>query len=74
MVGKIGRLAQFLHQEGSPAMIEVDGGITTQNLAQVYQAGGAVICQCAAQFSTIPRALRPVFRLCGNRSWKNNGQ
>ena len=51
MVGKIGRLTQFLHQEGSSAMIEVDGGITAQNLAQVYQAGGRSFVSGSAVFN-----------------------
>ncbi len=39
MAGKISRVAQLLKQAGSPAIIQVDGGMTTQTLPDAYQAG-----------------------------------
>ena len=50
MAGKISRLAQFLNQSGSSAIIQVDGGMTTDTLPQAYQAGARVFVSGSAIF------------------------
>ena len=50
MAGKIRRLAQFLMQLDSPAIIQVDGGMTAQTLPEAYQAGARAFVSGSAIF------------------------
>lgn len=48
---KIGRLAQMIRACGSHAIIEVDGGIKSHNIAQVAQAGASLLVSGSGVFS-----------------------
>jgi ribulose-phosphate 3-epimerase len=50
MAGKIKRVAQFLEQAGSAALIQVDGGMTAQTLPAARQAGAQVFVSGSAIF------------------------
>ena len=50
MAGKIRRLTQFLKQSDSPAIIQVDGGMTARTLPEAYQAGARVFVSGSAIF------------------------
>jgi ribulose-phosphate 3-epimerase len=50
MAGKIGRAARLLDEVGSPAVIQVDGGITPQTIAEAWQAGARVFVSGSAVF------------------------
>lgn len=50
MAGKVSRLAQLLGQAGSSAMIQVDGGMTSQTLPEAYRAGARAFVSGSAVF------------------------
>lgn len=50
MAGKVNRLAKFLEQAGSSAIIQVDGGMTAQTLPEAYQAGARAFVSGSAVF------------------------
>jgi ribulose-phosphate 3-epimerase len=50
MTGKINRVAQFLEQTGSRAIIQVDGGITGRTLPEAYRAGARAFVSGSAIF------------------------
>jgi len=50
MAGKISRVAQFLQQAGSSALIQVDGGMTVQTLPEAYRAGARAFVSGSAIF------------------------
>jgi ribulose-phosphate 3-epimerase len=50
MTGKIRRVVQFLEQAGSPAMVQVDGGITAETLPDARKAGAQVFVSGSAIF------------------------
>lgn len=50
VVSKIAQVRQLLNQQGSPALIEVDGGITAETLPLVYSAGARLIVAATAIF------------------------
>jgi ribulose-phosphate 3-epimerase len=50
MAGKIGRVSQFLEQVASPALIQVDGGITPQTLPDAWKAGARAFVSGSAIF------------------------
>lgn len=50
MAAKVRRVAQYLHQTGSSAMIQVDGGITSDTLMEAYQAGARAFVSGSAVF------------------------
>jgi ribulose-phosphate 3-epimerase len=51
MAGKISRVAQFLKQAGSSAIIQVDGGMTAQTLPGAFQAGARAFVSGSAIFN-----------------------
>jgi len=51
MAGKVSRVAQFLKQTGSSAVIQVDGGMTAQTLLGAYQAGARAFVSGSAIFN-----------------------
>ena len=50
MAGKIDRVAKFLAQSGSSAIIQVDGGITAQTLPDAWRAGARAFVSGSAIF------------------------
>ncbi|MCA1955020.1 MAG: ribulose-phosphate 3-epimerase [Anaerolinea sp.] len=50
MSTKIAHIRQMLNQRSSPALLEVDGGITAQTLPACYQAGANVFVAATAIF------------------------
>lgn len=50
MIKKITQVHQILEDHASPALIEVDGGITSENLPAVYSAGARLIVAATAIF------------------------
>lgn len=50
MAGKINRMTQFLEETGSSAIIQVDGGVTSQTLSEAYQAGARAFVSGSAIF------------------------
>jgi ribulose-phosphate 3-epimerase len=51
MAAKIRRAADWLKQVGSPAMIQVDGGMTAQTLPEAWRAGARVFVSGSAIFN-----------------------
>jgi ribulose-phosphate 3-epimerase len=66
MAGKINRVAQFLKEAGSSAIIQVDGGMTAQTLPEAYQAGarafvsGSAIFGCPGGITEGIKSLRSI--------------
>ncbi len=50
MAAKISRVARFLEQAGSSAIIQVDGGMTAQTISEAYQAGARAFVSGSAIF------------------------
>ncbi|MFK7802946.1 MAG: ribulose-phosphate 3-epimerase [Anaerolineae bacterium] len=50
--GKISRLARMIQASGSKAVIEVDGGIKSHNVAQVAAAGASLLVSGSGVFSS----------------------
>ena len=50
MAAKISRVAHFLEQAGSSAIIQVDGGMTAQTLPEAYRAGARAFVSGSAIF------------------------
>ena len=50
IAGKINRMTQFLEETGSSAIIQVDGGVTSQTLSEAYQAGARAFVSGSAIF------------------------
>ena len=55
---KIGRLADAICQRGCKALIQVDGGVTPDNTAELVEAGAAVLVSGSAFFAFPPYAER----------------
>lgn len=56
-INKIKRLKQMITSSGSQALIQVDGGVTTQNAAMLFEAGADCLVAGSAVFgSTDPAA------------------
>lgn len=51
-IAKIQALSRLLKEKGSPALIQVDGGINTETIDQVAQAGAACFVAGSAVFNT----------------------
>lgn len=55
---KIRRIAALLKEEGSEAMIEVDGGVDPENTPELIRAGAEVLVSGSAFFNNPPYAKR----------------
>lgn len=51
MAAKVNRVVRFLEQSDSPAVVQVDGGMTAQTLPQAYNAGARAFVSGSAIFN-----------------------
>ncbi len=66
--GRIRRLRQRLDAIGSPAWLEVDGGLKPENAAEVVQAGATALVAGSAIFNGDPAANVRALRAAASRS------